>query len=152
MEKIFKGNGEDFSATHEAEAWCRENGYSIGTMQNYAPRGILKGAYDIAKWRNLSSKEIAALDGEARGNPREGPITVEIYDREPAMLTRYFTFGQTHVHSVNGRTFDKDDVAKITAPDPRKVMFEYFGPKWAFEYTPEEMTAARLDHFPKGIT
>lgn len=55
-------------------------------------------------------------------------------------VTRYFTFGQAHVHRVNGRTFDADVLAKITAPDPRAVMVEHFGRKWAFEYTepPEE--------------
>lgn len=50
------------------------------------------------------------------------------------MKTAYFTFGQTHVHSVNGKTFDKDTVVKITAEDPRKVMFETFGAKWGMEY------------------
>lgn len=50
------------------------------------------------------------------------------------MRTSYFTFGQTHVHSINGRTFDKDTIVKITAEDPRQVMFDTFGPKWAMEY------------------
>lgn len=50
------------------------------------------------------------------------------------LKTSYFTFGQVHVHSVNGRTFDKDTVVKITAEDPRQVMFDTFGNKWGFEY------------------
>ena len=29
----------------------------------------------------------------------------------------YITFGQIHVHSVNGKTFDKDCVAEIEATD-----------------------------------
>lgn len=50
------------------------------------------------------------------------------------MQTSYFTFGQTHVHSVNGHTFDKDTVVKITAEDPREVMFKHFGAKWSMQY------------------
>lgn len=50
------------------------------------------------------------------------------------MRTSYFTFGQTHTHSVNGRTFDKDTVVKITNEDPRAIMWEFFGNKWAMEY------------------
>lgn len=66
--------------------------------------------------------------------------------------TSYFSFGQTHVHSVNGRTFDKDDIVKITHLQPRQRMMGLFGPKWAFEYTEEEF--ARIDprHYPKGVT
>jgi hypothetical protein len=50
------------------------------------------------------------------------------------MKTSWFTFGQAHAHSVNGRTFDKDTVVKITADNPRKVMAEFFGEKWSMEY------------------
>jgi hypothetical protein len=51
------------------------------------------------------------------------------------MTTSYFTFGQAHVHRVNGRTFDCDTVVKITAEDPRAVMVETFGQKWSMEYS-----------------
>lgn len=51
-------------------------------------------------------------------------------------------------HSLNGRTFDKNDVAKITSDNPREHMVRLFGIKWAFEYDePPDMS-----HFPKGIT
>lgn len=63
------------------------------------------------------------------------------------MITRYFTFGQSHTHRVAGYTFDKDVVVKITGREPRDVMFEQFGPKWAFEYT--ELPDMKL--FPRGI-
>lgn len=53
------------------------------------------------------------------------------------MITAWFTFGQTHVHSVNGRTFDKDTVVKITAEDPRAVMVQHFGRQWGHEYHKE---------------
>lgn len=55
-------------------------------------------------------------------------------DTETGVFTQWFTFGQSHVHSVNGRTFDKDTVVRITAKDPRAVMFETFGTKWSMQY------------------
>lgn len=48
-----------------------------------------------------------------------------------------FTFGQSHVHFVNGRTFDRNIVVKITADDPRQVMFDTFGRQWGHEYDKE---------------
>lgn len=50
------------------------------------------------------------------------------------MKTLWFTFGQTHVHSSCGRTFDKDTVVKITSDDPRTRMVELFGVKWGMQY------------------
>jgi len=63
------------------------------------------------------------------------------------MKTSYFTFGQIHVHSLNGRTFDKDCVVKITAEDPREVMVLMFGRKWAREYS----EPPPMKYFPRGI-
>lgn len=67
------------------------------------------------------------------------------------MTTAYFTFGQNHVHSVGGFTYDKDIVVKITADDPRQVMFDTFGPKWAMQYEPREITDSFLSSFPRGV-
>lgn len=63
------------------------------------------------------------------------------------MTTAYFTFGQTHAHSVNGITWDKDCVVKITADDPSEVMFATFGVKWAMQYS----EPPNMEHFPRGI-
>ncbi len=63
------------------------------------------------------------------------------------MRTSYFTFGQQHAHSVSGFTYDKDVVVKITAEEPRDVMFEYFGDKWGMEYA----ECPELKYFPRGI-
>lgn len=70
----------DFAATRAAEAWCKENGYSVGRMQAREPRGILKGNYDIAKWRNLTLKERQQLDGTMRSDGRNGPVYITIKD------------------------------------------------------------------------
>ena len=69
---------DDFAAVNAAEKWLRENGYSVGVMQAHSPRGIIKGDVIIAKWRNLSSKDRAELDGEMIGG-RGGPVTIKIW-------------------------------------------------------------------------
>jgi len=66
----------------------------------------------------------------------------------------YITFGQVHVHSVNGITFDKDCVALIEAEDEfdgRKKAFEYFGDKWFSSCMEEKINTEFLSYFPRGI-
>lgn len=63
------------------------------------------------------------------------------------MKTRYFTFGQSHTHSFNGKTLDKDIVVKITSTSPRDTMFELFGNKWAMEY--DELPD--MSFYPRGV-
>lgn len=49
------------------------------------------------------------------------------------MTTRYFTFGQNHIHTIDGVVFDRDVVVKITAADEaacREKMFATFGRQW----------------------
>jgi len=77
MQKVFTEQG-DFKATEAAEAWCKEQGISVGTMQRNSPRGLKRGECIIAKWRNLDNKDHKLLDGKMTGDPRHGPITVEI--------------------------------------------------------------------------
>jgi hypothetical protein len=69
----------DFSACAAATQWLHEGGYSVGIMQGPAPRGIMRGDVLIAKWRNLSPRERATLDGQMTGDMRNGPVTVEIF-------------------------------------------------------------------------
>lgn len=75
--KTFNASG-DFVAYTEAEQWCIQNGYSVGTMQAGSPVGIKRGDFRIAKWRNLSQEDINNLDGTITGSFRYGPITVSI--------------------------------------------------------------------------
>jgi hypothetical protein len=65
------------------------------------------------------------------------------------MKTRYFTFGQSHVHVINETIFDRDVIVEITSEDPRTDMFNTFLDKWAFEY--ENLNKIDLSLFPKGI-
>ena len=62
----------------------------------------------------------------------------------------YFTFGQIHVHSVDGFTYDKNVVVEIEAEDEGKarlIMADYFGLKWAFCY----LEKPDMNYFPRGI-
>lgn len=73
--KTFTEQGT-FNALHAAEKWLTENGYSYGPTSCMHPVPVLKGDWSIAKWKNLTKKEIAQLDGRIDGNEREGPVTV----------------------------------------------------------------------------
>jgi hypothetical protein len=64
------------------------------------------------------------------------------------LRTRYYTFGFDHAHAVNGFTYDKDIVVKVTAPDPRAVMLQWFGQKWSTEYREGDLD---MSYFPRGI-
>jgi len=68
----------DFVAYRRAKAWLEGQGYSVGRMQAHAPSGVLRGDYDIQKWRNLRPHERAALDGTVTGNFRHGPVVVRL--------------------------------------------------------------------------
>ncbi len=80
MEVIFDQKG-DFVAIRAAEQWCRDNGYSYGSMQRDDPIGLMKGDYSIAKWRNLSANEIKQLDGTITGDKRNGAVKITIFNQ-----------------------------------------------------------------------
>ena len=65
FEKVFHGKGEPHSGTWEAQRWLSKNGYSYGSSSIDGPTGVVKGeGHYIAKWRNMSSSEKAAMDGK----------------------------------------------------------------------------------------
>lgn len=64
----------------------------------------------------------------------------------------YVTFGQVHVHSVGGRTLDKDCVAVIDCEnyaEGRKKAFEYFGRK--FHNTYDDLDQVGMEYYPRGL-
>ena len=66
----------------------------------------------------------------------------------------YVTFGQSHVHRVNGKTLDKDTVAVLKSAGPaegRALAFELFGPVFSMEYPEAHWDASSLHYFPKGL-
>lgn len=65
-------------------------------------------------------------------------------------MTYYFTFGQDHVHRVNGFTYDADVVVAVNAENvksAREIMFRNFGAKWAFQYD----KLPDMKYFQRGI-
>jgi hypothetical protein len=90
MRTITFNNAGTFAANYAAEDFARSCGFSVGSMQRGAPRGILYGDYLISKWRNMSRKEILALHGVMEGDFREGPVTIRLYDHAPAEAVAKF--------------------------------------------------------------
>jgi len=69
------------------------------------------------------------------------------------MLT-FVTFGQGHVHIIYGKTFDRDCIGVIEANDcehGRELAFEYFGPKFCFEYCAKDFDFRKTKYFPAGF-
>ena len=80
----------DFAAVGAAEDALDAAGFSVGSMQAGAPRGILYGqGFAIAKWRHLDSAARAQLHGIMEGG-RAGPVTVTLYHEAPTIARRRF--------------------------------------------------------------
>lgn len=80
MIKEFQASGT-FGAITAARDWLSERGFSVGRMCCDEPMGIMKGDFDIQKWRNLSERERGSLHGRITSDDfREGGVTVEIDD------------------------------------------------------------------------
>lgn len=63
------------------------------------------------------------------------------------MVTTYVTFGQVHVHHINGKTFYKDCVATIQAHNAE----EAFGMKFCFTYAVMQFDKSSVKYFPRGF-
>jgi len=69
-------------------------------------------------------------------------------------MKTYVTFGQVHVHRVNGITFDADCVALIEGESNkqnREKAFELFGRQFCFEYPEEHFDFDSLHYFSRGV-
>jgi hypothetical protein len=75
-EKLQFNQKEDWEAVEAAEQWCKDNNVSYGTMQGDWPRGLKRGNFNIAKWRNLDGNDIKNLDGTMTGDMRNGPVFI----------------------------------------------------------------------------
>lgn len=70
-----------FESYGKACEWCKENGYSYGSMCRDEPIALMKGDYIIAKWRNLSEDERHNSDGLMLSSDfREASVRVIIYE------------------------------------------------------------------------
>ena len=79
-EIIFNEEG-DFMAYRSAEYWAKENGYSYGSMCHPQPTALYKGDFSVAKWKNLSTKDISQVDGVITGEYRNGPVKITLYKK-----------------------------------------------------------------------
>lgn len=69
-------------------------------------------------------------------------------------MKTYVTFGQVHVHEVNGKLFDKDSVAVIEAESPtagRLRAADVFGDQFFTTYTDVTWDENNLKYFPRGL-
>ena len=64
------------------------------------------------------------------------------------LMKTYVTFGQEHVHRINGKTFDKDCVAVLEGD--RNTVFQLFGQKFCFEYPEDQWDDKKIVHYPRG--
>lgn len=63
-------------------------------------------------------------------------------------MKTYVTFGQDHIHRINGKILDKDCVAIVEGN--RDKVFELFGPKFCFEYPEKYWDEEKMKYFPRG--
>lgn len=69
-------------------------------------------------------------------------------------MKTYITFGQDHVHIIDGKTFDKDCIAIIESSShdtARTLAFKFFGDRFCFSYPEDEFDHSMMKYFPKGF-
>ena len=77
---IFDQKGE-FQAFYSAQAWCKSNGISQGSMQRGSPIGLMHGDVCISKWGNLTKAEQDECHGTMTSPSfRDGPVTINMKD------------------------------------------------------------------------
>lgn len=79
----FKHDGQTFSAWYKAQDWLRNNGYGFGSLCQGEPVAVVRGEYNLPqKWRNMSAKEKAFVDGKIESSDfREGSVTIRLRDQ-----------------------------------------------------------------------
>jgi hypothetical protein len=63
-------------------------------------------------------------------------------------MRTFVTFGQTHTHSINGKTFDKDCVAVVNGD--REEVRKLFGDKFSVAYHEQDFDPKIMTYFPRG--
>ena len=66
----------------------------------------------------------------------------------------YVTFGQDHVHSINGITFDKDCVAVVECDNIDRCyhrVSKLFGRKYCTTYFERAINDKFMNYFPRGL-
>lgn len=146
------------------------DGYRMEWVQSDQIEGHSKLQEAIQASKDLTDEEvrakvIAAGLLEDDGKPKveittaddEGnEATVSLTGKPPESSTlkrTYVTFGQSHTHRVNNKTFDADCVAVIDAESydaGRKKAEEYFGLQFCTTHTDQDWTPAKASFYPRG--
>jgi hypothetical protein len=103
----FAGLG-DFEATRAAEKALGARGFAIGPMQRGAPRAVMFGDYQVAKWRNLSRDERRETHASLTGDGRNGPLIFRLLSAAPDDACRAFELvgrDQATIPPVSPSTF-----------------------------------------------
>ena len=89
-------------------------------------------------------------EGVWHNTVRSRPHALQIKQWEVYTMKCYFTFGQVHTHSINGKTLDKDCVAEMstdTLMDGHMTGMKIFDAK--FHHCSKEVP--NMDYYPRGI-
>lgn len=81
-------------------------------------------------------------------------LLVQCSMRRELMSKYYITFGQIHVHSVNGKTFDKDCIAEIEAENMNEAhayAMNVFDARFHQCVTAKQCNDEFMSYFPRGI-
>lgn len=82
FQHLFSDRGE-FAALISASAFAKRAGFCVGQASRGDPIGLMHGYDWVAKWRNLSVAERAALHGMIFGDHRHGPVLLVIFESAP---------------------------------------------------------------------
>ena len=66
------------------------------------------------------------------------------------MKTFYFSFGQSHIHRIDGITLDADVLLKVEAKDSEEArdrVWKAFEAKWSMQYNEDTVN---FKYFPRG--
>ena len=63
-------------------------------------------------------------------------------------MKSYVTFGQTHIHLIDGETFDKDCVAVVEGG--REKVWDAFSASFSRWYSEDDWNEESLKYYPRG--
>lgn len=83
IQKTFKVEGT-FKSMYAAQKFANDNGYGYGSTSAMHPTALMKGDYYSYglphKMKNFTKQQISQVHGIMKGDMRDGPVTVIIYE------------------------------------------------------------------------
>ena len=146
--RVEKRPGEDIRCMHYCAAapFCEQWQGILKECKSYSPgwRAARTSILMLWKGRTLPQK---ILREKLMARWTQSRVVILKLSRMMIMPKTYITFGQEHVHNINGKTFDKDCVAEVNLPEEEARAI--FMPKFCFSYT--DLDAVNLEYYPRGI-